>query len=94
MYLLPKIKMNLKIKETKNGMQSMSVIQTTKIFWNLSSKLPAVLCSINQFNKSGQKKQIGINACGNIENAKITKQRRNYQGIEITETSFHDKGWE
>ena len=78
----------------KNGMQGMSVINKTKILWGISLKVPKVLRSADQLNAPRQKKQSGINACGNIQDSKLTKQNRNYSRIEITGTSYYEKGWE
>jgi len=74
-------------------MSSMHPIQRTSELWDLSPTLPAMLCASSELNKAGQS-QGGSDARCDSQAKGHAQQGRDCLGIEITETSYHDKGWE
>ena len=75
-------------------MQTLSVIEKTKTLWGVSPHLPSMLRSTHQLNKTGQSEQSGANVLCDCSGEGLAKQGGNPSGVEITETSFYERGFE
>jgi len=74
-------------------MPALPIIKTTAQSWDLQAYLPVMLRSANQECQTF-KNSPRSNACCDCSGERISKERRNHQGIEITTTSFYYKGHE
>ena len=75
-------------------MPTLQVIQTTKTLWAVSPQVPSMLRSPSELHKAGQGKQSRANVCCDCSGERLSKERRNHQGIEITTTSYYERGFE
>ncbi len=74
-------------------MSSMHPIQRTSELWNLSPALFAVLRAPSELSEAGQSQGWSDAECDSQDKGHA-EQGICHQGIEITATSYHDKGWE
>ena len=75
-------------------MQTLSIIEKTKMAWGILPHLSSMLRAPNQLNKTGQGEQSGANVSCDCSGEEFAKQGSNPSGIEITTSSFIEKGWE
>ncbi len=74
-------------------MSSMHPIERTSELWNLSPALSAVLRAPSELSEAGQSQGRTDAGCDS-QDKRFPQQKRDCLGIEITATSYHDKGWE
>ena len=75
-------------------MPAMQVIQKTQMAWGISTHLPSMLCAPHQLNKARQGEQSRAHVRCDCSGERLAKSGRNYQSIEITTTSFYERGFE
>jgi hypothetical protein len=69
------------------------IIDTTRYAWDLQAYLPVMLRSADKECQTLQDSSRG-DVCSNRASQKCSEQGSNLAGIEITTTSFYNKGWE
>lgn len=74
-------------------MQTMPIITKTAKAWGVLPHLPKVLRAPYQERKAG-KDSSRSDVCCDCSGEKCSKQGSNHCGIEISTTSFFNRGWE
>ena len=74
-------------------MSALQLITDETQIRNLCVAMPSLLCATDQLNEAGQIPS-GANVRCDFEGQGCPNEKTNYCGIEITTSSFIEKGWE